>query len=186
MKFCYKLIRFHFLFQSRGLIQRCSGAKVINFISLGGQHQGVFGIPACPAKPYSICRFYRVILNSFAYTNWVQRHIAQSTYWHDPLNEDLYRRKSTFLADINNERVINEGYIRRLQNLNKFVMVKFLRDKIIQPIETSWFGFFKPGSDKIVLSLAESEIYDKLGLRKMMEEGKIVFVEVRLEFEVLF
>jgi palmitoyl-protein thioesterase len=164
----------------RGLIQRCEGAKVINFISLGGQHQGIFGVPECSAESHLICGFYRLVLNYFAYTNWAQNHVAQATYWHDPIHEEKYRKRSTFLADINNERGINKDYIRRLQSLNKFVMVKFLRDKIVQPIETSWFGFYKPGSDKTVLSLTESELFlrDKLGLKRMLDHGKIVFIEV--------
>lgn len=34
--------------------------------------------------------------------------LVQAEYWHDPLNEDLYREKSVFLADINQERVSND------------------------------------------------------------------------------
>lgn len=152
---------------------------MINLISLGGQHQGVFGVPECPAERL-ICRFFRFILNTFAYSNWAQRNIVQASYWHDPFNERKYRQKSSFLADINNERVYNEFYIKRLQSLNKFVMVKFLRDTIVQPIETSWFGFYKPESDKTVLSLKESPIYirDNLGLKRMMKDGKLVFLAV--------
>lgn len=162
------------------MIQRCAHAKVINFISLGGQHQGVFGVPSCSVSSRTLCKFYRVTINFFAYTDWVQRNIAQATYWHDPLNEETYRAKSSFLADINNERKINRDYIRRLQSLKKFVMVKFLRDKIVEPIETSWFGFFKPGSTKVTQSLTESEMFtqDELGLRQMMKDRKLVFIEV--------
>lgn len=96
------------------------------------------------------------------------------------MNEEKYRRRSTFLADINNERVINIDYIKRLQSLNKFVMVKFLRDTIVQPVETSWFGFYQPGSDGVVLSLRRTEMFttDKLGLKQMMKEGKLIFIEV--------
>lgn len=84
------------------------------------------------------------------------------------------------MADINNERVANVDYIKRLQSLNKFVMVKFLRDTIVQPVETSWFGFYQPGSDDVVLSLRRTEMFttDKLGLKQMMKEGKLVFIEV--------
>lgn len=122
-----------------------------------------------------------MLVNVFAYTSWAQNHIAQATYWHDPFNEDTYRAKSSFLADINNERTINDNYIRRLQRLSKFVMVKFLRDRIVQPLETSWFGFYPPNSDKTVLSLSETQVFtdDKLGLREMMHDGKLVFLEVR-------
>ena len=119
------------------------------------------------------------MLNYAAYTGWLQRLLVQATYWHDPLNEELYKAKSTFLSEINNEKNVNQDYIDRLQKLNKFVMIKFANDTIVQPKETSWFGFYKPGSDTELLTLEESEIFikDKLGLKKMKEDGKLVFLE---------
>lgn len=166
--------------RSRGLIQRCVSAKVVNFISLGGQHQGIYGVPLCDERGHLPCQLLRWLLNYFAYTSWVQKHIAQATYWHDPLHEDKYRMKSSFLADINNERMVNKNYIQRLHSLNKFVMVKFSRDSIVTPLETSWFGFFKPMSTSIVLPVLPyiKEIGDKLELRRMMDDGKLVFIEV--------
>ena len=35
---------------SRALVQRCPTVKVYNLISVGGQHQGVYGFPNCPAE----------------------------------------------------------------------------------------------------------------------------------------
>ena len=32
--------------------------------------------------------------------------LVQAEYWHDPLNEKLYREKSVFLAEINQEREV--------------------------------------------------------------------------------
>lgn len=31
--------------------------------------------------------------------------LVQAQYWHDPLNDELYKKHSLFLADINQERV---------------------------------------------------------------------------------
>lgn len=110
----------------------------------------------------------------------MQRILVQATYWHSPLEEDAYKAKSSFLADINNELNVNEAYIERLQGLDKFVMIKFRNDTIVDPVETSHFGFYKPGSDSEKMTLEESELFikDKLGLQKMKEEGKLVFEEV--------
>jgi palmitoyl-protein thioesterase len=153
---------------------------VKNLVTLGGQHQGVFGLPNCPSLTTGTCEYLRKILNFAAYAGWVQRLLVQATYWHDPLNEDAYRSKSTFLAEINNEKKINQDYIDRLQALNKFVMIKFENDTIVQPVETSWFGFYKPGSDTELLTLEESELFtkDKLGLKKMKDEGKLEFLAI--------
>lgn len=49
----------------------------------------------------------------------VQKHLVQASYWHDPVNEQKYKDKSSFLAEINNERIVNQTYIDRLQSLEK-------------------------------------------------------------------
>lgn len=159
-------------------MQRCPEVQVKNLITVGGQHQGIFGLPNCPSLTRKSCDYFRKALNYAAYAGWLQKFLVQATYWHDPLNEDLYSSKSSFLADINNAVHINKDYIERLQKLNKFVMIKFENDTIVQPLETSWFGFYKPGSDSQLLALEESEIYlkERLGLRAMNEEGKLVFL----------
>uniref|UniRef100_A0A7G3AUY4 Palmitoyl-protein thioesterase 1 n=1 Tax=Lutzomyia longipalpis TaxID=7200 RepID=A0A7G3AUY4_LUTLO len=153
----------------RGLVQRCSSIQVRNLISIGGQHQGVFGLPYCPSLSRKTCEYFRKLLNYAAYEKWVQKLLVQATYWHDPLNEDAYRTGSTFLADINNERQINNDYINNIRKLNRFVMVKFLNDSMVQPIESSFFGFYAPGTDTEVLPLKQSKIYleDRLGLQSV-------------------
>jgi len=45
----------------------------------------------------------------FAYFDWAQNHITQTTYWHDPINVDNYIKYNTFIADINNEKNINKN-----------------------------------------------------------------------------
>lgn len=92
---------------------------MINAISLGGPQQGVFGLPNCPALTVKTCEGFRDLLNFGAYLGWIQRFLVQATYWHDPLHEETYRNYSTFLADINNEREINQDYINNLQNLKR-------------------------------------------------------------------
>lgn len=152
-----------------------------NFISFGGQHQGIYGLPNCPvAGSRSICNLLRRFLNLFAYTDWAQKNVAQATYWHDPINSQKYRKYSTYIADINNEREINKDYIRRLQRLNKLVLVKFLRDEMVMPIETQWFGFYKPGSDRIVQNLTATATFreDKLGLQRMMASEKLLLLKI--------
>lgn len=162
-------------------MQKCPQAKIKNLISLGGQHQGVYGLPNCPSLTQKSCEYIRNLLNYAAYAAWVQRMLVQATYWHDPKNEDLYKTKSTFLADINNEKAeINHDYVTRLQSLENFVMVKFLNDTIVQPVETQWFGFYKPGSDVDTIPLEQTDIFakDKLGLKKMKDEGKLAFIAI--------
>ncbi|CAG9818862.1 unnamed protein product [Phaedon cochleariae] len=92
------------------------------------------------------------------------------------------------MANINNERTLNTDYIKRLQSLDNFVMVKFENDTMVQPIESEWFGFYKTGQSVEIESLQESDLYvdDRLGLQKMDNDSKLHFLAVEgnhLRFE---
>lgn len=166
----------------RGLIQRCSGLKVGNFISIGGQHQGVYGLPNCASLSHASCNYLRRLLNHAAYIRWVQRSLVQATYWHDPLHVKEYQKGSTFIADINNEIKFNPNYRDRLLRLDNFVMVKFEKDSMVEPVETEWFGFYRDGQSQEIQSLQESDIYksfeDRLGLRKLDQRGQLHFLSL--------
>ncbi|XP_075979003.1 palmitoyl-protein thioesterase 1 [Anticarsia gemmatalis] len=163
----------------RAVVQRCGGfLKIKNLITLGGQHQGVYGLPHCGALKSKSCDYVRKLLNFAAYNTWVQNNLVQATYWHDPLAEKTYQLKSAFLSDLNNELNINETYVENLYKLEHFVLVKFNQDSIVQPRETEWFGFYVPGQSKELYTLQESRLYleDRLGLQKMEKDGKLVFL----------
>lgn len=157
---------------------------MLNLITLGSPHQGVFGLPNCDSDR---CKFFRSLLNHGAYLGWVQKLLVQATYWHDPLHEDKYRKYSTFLSDLNNEIDINEEYVQRLKALKKLVLVKFANDTIVAPRESEWFGYYRPGQDILLESMEETRLYkeDRLGLKTMKETGQLVLYETEgnhLEF----
>ncbi|GJQ68260.1 putative palmitoyl-protein thioesterase [Trypoxylus dichotomus] len=164
----------------RALIQRCPGAKIKNFISLGGQHQGVYGIPMCPKWLSAVCGFLNNVVNYIVRWSWIQSLYVPFTYWHNALDETEYIKHSTFLADINNEREIYTIYTERLTNIDNFVMVKYEHDEMVIPIESSWFGFYQPGQDRKILRFNESRIYqqDRLGLRGMDLKNQLHFLSL--------
>eukprot|EP01134_Creolimax_fragrantissima_P007733 CFRG7733T1 len=164
----------------RAYIQRCNTPKVHNFISVGGQHQGVFGVPKCTGDNF-LCEEMKILLGRGAYIPFIQNTLVQAEYWHDPLQEDVYKKSCVFMPEINNElEEKNESYKLNLQSLNKFVMVKFTQDSMVTPPESEWFGFYKPGSDKDILALQDCDLYKKdwLGLKEMDEAGQLVFLSV--------
>ncbi|VDN06430.1 unnamed protein product [Thelazia callipaeda] len=122
----------------RALAERCPNPPMKNLISLGGQHQGVFGLPLCPVESY-ICDRIRHLLELGAYSRFVQNTLVQAQYWHDPLDEATYRENSIFLADINNEKELNEEYRKNLLKLQNLVLVKFLNDTMVTPKESETF-----------------------------------------------
>ena len=162
----------------RAVAQRCPRPAMKNLISFGGQHQGVYGLPHCPGKLHLLCDLARRLLNKGAYINWIQNYLVQAEYWHDPMNEMLYRNKSIFLADINQERSINKKYRKNLMKLQNFVMVMFSEDTMVQPKESEWFGFYKAGQGKEINALNQSALYteDRLGLKEMDAAGKLHFL----------
>ncbi|VDP11598.1 unnamed protein product, partial [Soboliphyme baturini] len=115
----------------RGLAEKCSVPQMKRLISFGGQHQGV----------------YR------------KGTLIQAQFWHDPFDEETYRRESLFLADINNERGINESYRNNLKNLDKLVLVMFSNDTMVIPKESSWFGFYSSHQTTNVVPMEETDLY---------------------------
>jgi len=162
----------------RGYIQRFNSPPVYNLLSIGGQHQGVFGFPDCSTNDTD-CQELARLLRIGAYDDYVQSFVAQAEYWKDPYHLPEYLAKSVFLADINNERTAkNQTYKENLITLENFVMVKFLNDTMVQPKESEWFDFYAPNQDKIIIPLNQSDIYiqDWIGLKTLDESNKLHFV----------
>lgn len=93
------------------------------------------------------------------------------TYWHDT-DENRYKRGSTFLAVINNEKQFNTNFITNLQKLNRIVLVKYVDDHAIVPNESTWFGYYDKNGREY--SMEDSEVFFKLGLRGLKESGKLL------------
>lgn len=159
----------------RALAQRYPDPPMRNLISIGGQHQGIYGFPRCPLNVTSICDEIRRLLNLGAYVGFVQDRLVQAQYWHDPIQEEEYKKKSVFIAEINQERVFNETYRENLLKLKNLVLVKFNQDMMVVPRESEWFGFYKPGQGKELYTMEESVLYknDTLGLKTLDESGRL-------------
>lgn len=67
-KLCWNvLILAVFLSFRRALAQRCPNPPMFNLVSIGGQHQGVFGFPHCLYQDHKWCEYVRELLNHGAY-----------------------------------------------------------------------------------------------------------------------
>ena len=56
----------------RAIVQMCPNVKVLNLITIGAPHQGVYGVPRCPSLPHAICNMIREKLALEAYSDFVQ------------------------------------------------------------------------------------------------------------------
>ncbi|KAK6989549.1 palmitoyl-protein thioesterase 1 [Biomphalaria glabrata] len=162
----------------RAIAQRCPLPPMLNLVSFGGQHQGVYGFPRCPGENQTICDYVRKLLNVGAYVSWIQNFLVQAEYWHDPLNEEEYKNKSVFLADINQERKFNSTYKDNLLKLKNLVLVMFSEDTMVDPKESEWFGFYIEGQSKAVYNMTQSKLYqqDLLGLKELNESGRLTLL----------
>jgi palmitoyl-protein thioesterase len=166
----------------RAYVQRCNSPPVVNLVTLGGQHQGVFGFPKCPGANATLCEIARELIDLGVYDSFVQNHLVQAEYWQDPWNLKEFYTYNIFLPDINNMLPKkNQTYVTNLVSLKNFVMVMFLQDTMVQPKESAWFAFYAAGQDKTVVPLRQSELYnqDWLGLKQMDAQGKLTFLSVK-------
>ena len=160
----------------RAVAQRCPSPQMRVLVSLGGQHQGVYGLPHCSYPQHTWCDYVRRALTKGAYLDWVQNGLVQAQYWHDPRFLDEYRQHSLFLADINNERLPrNSSYAKNLAKLEKLVLVRFNNDTMVEPVDSEWFEFYKPGQALEIQPLKESDIYkeDWIGLKSLDASGRL-------------
>jgi len=165
----------------RAYVERCNSPPVRNLISIGGQHQGVYGLPNCLAINSTLCEYVRELLDLGAYLYLVQDTIVQAQYWHDPTDESGYIKDCIFLPDINNAGPTkNQTYKANMISLQNFVMVKFTEDTMVQPKESEWFGFYSPGQDKKTIPLQDTDLYiqDWLGLKKLNDTNRLHFLSV--------
>jgi palmitoyl-protein thioesterase len=110
-----------------------------------------------------------------------QKFLTPASYWHDDENEERYRRGSSFLAVINNENHYNADYVKNLKSLKRMILVKFMKDVSLIPNESSHFGFTTKNGTAIPMELTHTYRNDRLGLKSMSDEGKLIRLESPLE-----
>ncbi|KAG5674497.1 hypothetical protein PVAND_004459 [Polypedilum vanderplanki] len=120
-----------------------------------------------------------------AYHRVFQNSLSPLTYWHDDLNEFRYKRGSSFLAHINNENYYNADYVKNLQELKRLVLVKYVKDLSVIPNESTQFGFRDHNGRSIKLEETDLFQNDRLGLKKMKQDGKLILLDAPYEHLVL-
>lgn len=131
------------------------------------------------------------MLNWGAYSSFIQSHLVQAQYWHDPLQEETYKQYSQFIAVVNNDHEFNQTYKDNLEKLENLVLVKFAKvpqrlffasihnnkDTMVVPKESSHFGYYSPGQDNDILAYNQTDLYneDRIGLKKLDNAGKVHF-----------
>jgi len=161
----------------RAYIERCNDPPVYNFITMGGQHQGVADIPDCSSPNGTICTIVEDFLALGAYNSIVQETVVQAQYFHDPMQPTEYLAYNQFLTDINCDNTLNPIYKANLLKLNTLVLVMFENDTVVVPKESSWFSYYPDGSLNYIVPYNETMLYiqDRIGLKTLDDIGKLKF-----------
>lgn len=165
---------------ARGLIEFCDNAPpIFNYVSLGGPHAGVTGIPEdCTDK---FCEVINYLLPHL-YDDFFQYILAPSGYVKIPTEITKYLEHSKYLPKLNNERPNerNSTFKDRFTSLQNLVLIMFQDDQVLSPKETSWFGFYPDGASTTLLPPNETKLYteDWIGLKTLDAAGKVQFISV--------
>lgn len=81
------------------------------------------------------------------------------------------------MPDANNEVTVNATYKENFASLESVALVKALKDTMVYPNDSEWFGYYEDGSTSKMLSMNETAWYknDTFGLRTLDEANKLTF-----------
>ncbi|CAG9316784.1 unnamed protein product [Blepharisma stoltei] len=157
---------------ARSLLQNCDGLKIHVVNTVGTPNNGVTSIPNCFVG--FTCKIFNDALELGVYRPVVQG-MGPAGYYKDQYNYDTFLQSSSFLAEFNNEKSINQEYIEDYQTLDWLVLLKFTQDEIVDPPESEWFGYYALNSQTL-LPWNETLDYTNnlLGFKDLDAQGKIV------------
>jgi len=165
----------------RYIVEKCDMAgQVVRYMSFDGPQMGVGFVPKIDCGTF--CDWIANLTLPLAYK--FQDTIAPMGYLKYRYDRSYYdEHDDVFLKMLNNDyEVKDKEIIARFTSLEKVKLIKGKRDSVIVPRESSWFEFYDYDG-KTIIPLEESDFYknDNIGLRQLMEEGKVIFYEIDQE-----
>ena len=164
----------------RYIIEKCQmQGQVVRYMSFDGPQMGIGSIPKITCGV--ICDYINNLTASMIY-NLIDK-IAPSGYYKYRYDQKTYKEKNVFLKMLNNENEEKDMEIyNRFTSLEKVKLIKGKQDTVITPRDSSWFEFYdEEGINIVPLNQSEFYINDNIGLRKLIEEWKVSFVEFQGE-----
>ena len=161
---------------ARGVLQKCEVGKYIRrLITFGAPHSGVALIPFTAETSFMNKTVLRLCFYGF-----IQNHVGPCGYIRSSRYYDSYQSSKNFIADLNNEFNDNLEYKKRVEGLDVFMAVQFLDDQMVQPHNTSIFGYFKDQDYKEYSEMEDLDIYkkDSVGLQSLHTKGKLIRCDI--------
>ena len=164
----------------RYIVEKCDMAgQVVRYMSFDGPQQGVGFVPKVNCGTF--CDWMVNLTVPLAYK--FQDTIAPMGYLKYKYDRSYYDEHDVFLKMLNNDyEVKDQEIIRRFTSLEKVKLIKAKKDTVIVPRESSFFEFYDYDG-KTIIPLTKSDFYinDNIGLKKLMDEGKVIFYEIDQE-----
>ena len=164
----------------RYIVEKCDmQGQVARYMSFDGPQMGIASIPKITCG--SLCEWLCNSTASLAYK--LRDVVAPCGYYKYKFDQETYHKTNTFLKMLNNEyEERDEDVYRRFSSLEKVKLIKSLGDTVITPRDSSWFEFYdKEGKNIVPLEESDFYINDNIGLRKLNEEGKLLFAAFKEE-----
>ena len=164
----------------RYIVTKCQmQGQVTRYMSLDGPQMGIGSIPKLTCGV--ICDFLNNITASMVYN--LMDKFGPSGYYKYRYDQKTYKEKNVFLKMLNNENDEKDMEIyNRFTSLEKAKFIKGKYDTVITPRDSSWFEFYdEEGRDIVPLNQSDFYKNDNIGLRKLIEENKVSFVEFNEE-----
>ena len=160
----------------RYIVTKCQmQGQVVRYMSFDGPQMGIGSIPKINCGV--ICDFLNNITAPMVYK--LMDKFAPAGYYKYRYDQKTYKEKNVLLKMLNNENEEKDMEIyNRFTSLEKVRLIKGKYDTVISPKDSSWFEFYdEEGREIVPLNKSDFYINDNIGLRKLMEEGKVSFVE---------
>ena len=170
----------------RAYVQLCNKPPIKKLITFGSPHAGVSDIPNCREDDGVGCTISRSLVKFGVYTEFVQHRVVQAQYYKMPSNLEKYLSSNIFLPYLNKEIDGPDTLFKNLKTLEKFVMVRFEDDDMVVPGKTAWFGFQDENGVEIPMESSDLYIHDKIGVKYLNENGRLVFDSWPGRYIVLF
>ena len=151
----------------------------MKYMSFDGPQMGIASLPKITCGTF--CDWLCNITAPLAYK--LKDNVAPCGYYKYKYDQETYMKTNTFLKMLNNENdVKDEEVYKRFSSLELVKLIKSKEDSVITPRDSSWFQFYDiEGKDIVPLNKSDFYIKDFIGLRKLDEEGKVIFTEFKGE-----
>ena len=162
---------------ARYYLERYNMPPVLTYIALGTPQRGVYGNRSTIDPHYAWLNSCEPHVSTILYLSLFQRYTVLAGYWNDPLCHDTYLANCCFLPYLNNEKEHEHALLfkHHLASLEAMVLIHGICDDTVEPSQSAHFGYFKQGTDEVIETIFESELYreDTLGLKILHETGRL-------------